>query len=63
MARVRFGKEQLRVRPDLDARGARQDRRVFADEILVHARVGAAAALALLKGKRGFRQPVKLRGI
>ena len=44
---VGFGKEQLRAGGHVHARGLRQHRRVFADEIPVQRSVRATAALRL----------------
>ncbi len=63
MVRLRFGKEQLRIRRNIHARRLRQDGRVLANEIFIDGRLGATAAMAFLEGKGRLGQPIKLRGI
>ncbi len=63
MIRIRLGEQKLRAGRHVDAGRLRQNVGVFADEILVHAGMGATAALAFLEGERRLREPFQLRGI
>ena len=60
MGGIGFAEQELGAGGEVDAGGLGEDGRVLADEIAVHAGVGAAAALAFLEGEGGLGELLEL---